>query len=95
MPLPNFHACRLEDPDKYIRIRPGDDRKAENGKTYRVLYGFLRGGGSEQQAFRYPRDTWTAAEARAHCLEHDGTFEAATQSYTDPDENPMIKTEEP
>jgi hypothetical protein len=31
-----------------------------------------------EQAFRYHKDTWTASEARTHCKDHDGKFEAAT-----------------
>ncbi len=77
-PYPNEHACRLADPGKFIRIRPGEDR-THNGKKYRVLYGFLKGGGSEDQAYRYPKETWTEAEARAHCKDHKGSFEAATK----------------
>jgi len=28
---------------------------------------------------RYPTDTWSKADARAHCKEHDGTFEGAEE----------------
>lgn len=31
-----------------------------------------------EQAYRYNKDTWTAAQARAHCAAHDGTFEVAS-----------------
>jgi len=31
-----------------------------------------------EQAYRYPKDDWGAGEARAHCQDHDGSFEAAT-----------------
>jgi hypothetical protein len=30
-----------------------------------------------EQAYRYPKDEWSADEARAHCKEHEGSFEAA------------------
>ena len=76
-PYPNEHACRLEDPGQFIRIRPGEER-THNGKKYRVLYGFLKDGGSKEQAYRYPKDAWSAEEARAHCKTHKGSFEAAT-----------------
>jgi len=74
-PFPNFHACRINDPDKYERIRPMT--RKHNGKEFTVLIGFKKGGGSEDQAYRYPKDTWSATEARAHCKGHDGSFEAA------------------
>jgi hypothetical protein len=32
-----------------------------------------------EQAFRYAKDSWTAAEAKAHCKDHEGsTFEPAS-----------------
>jgi len=36
----------------------------------------------EEQAYRYDKDTWTAAQARSHCNLHDGSFEAASESKT-------------
>lgn len=30
------------------------------------------------QAYRYPKSSWPAAQARAHCSRHNGSFEAAT-----------------
>jgi hypothetical protein len=42
-----------------------------------VLFGFKKDGESEEQAYRYPKDNWTAAEARSHCGSHGGSFEAA------------------
>jgi hypothetical protein len=32
-----------------------------------------------EQAFRYPKDTWSESEARSHCKDHEGTFEAAAE----------------
>jgi len=75
MPYPNEHACRLADPGQFVRIR-SEERK-HKGKIYRVLYGFLRKGGSKEQAYRYPKGSWTAGEARRHCQSHGGRFEAA------------------
>ena len=37
------------------------------------------------QAYRYPKDTWEAAEARSHCKDHDGSFEAASEEGFDCD----------
>lgn len=81
MPYDNEHACRLNDPKKYKRIRPGKDRE-HDGKTYRVLYGYFDKDGeetSEEQSYRYNKKTWSASEARKHCKDHDGTFEAAKE----------------
>jgi len=81
MPFPNEHSCRLNPPDKYKEFRR-QTRKSSDGKTYSVIFGiFIKDGKrtSEEQAYRYPKDKWTAAEARAHCREHKGRFEAALQ----------------
>jgi len=78
-PYPNEHSCRLEDPAKYETCRR-TSRKHE-GKTYFVLTCKLKGETKwEEQAFRYPIDDWTAAEARAHCKDHEGRFEPAAKS---------------
>lgn len=74
-PYPNEHACRVQDPGKYIRF--ARMKRKHNGKEYFAIIGFKKGGGSEDQAYRYPKDTWSASEASSHCKEYDGTFEAA------------------
>lgn len=77
MPYPNEHACRLIDP-KTVNVVGSRKRNAKNGKQYRILFGIpKRGDGSVEYAYRYPKDTWSANEARAHCKEHKGGFEAA------------------
>lgn len=77
-PQPTEHACRLADPARYDRFRRVNGDRSHNGKKYDVIYGHAKDGGAwEQQAFRYPKETWTAAEARSHCGSHSGTFEAA------------------
>jgi HK97 family phage prohead protease len=75
-PFPNEHACRINDPGQYERF--ARMTRKHNGKEYSVIIGFKKGGGSEDQAYRYPKDTWDAADARAHCASHDGKFEAAS-----------------
>jgi len=76
-PYPNEHACRIQDPGKFDRERRGI-RKHE-GKEYSVIYGHVKGGDSwEEQAYRYAKDAWSADEARAHCKDHSGNFEAAS-----------------
>lgn len=76
MPYPNEHACRLKPPGKYSRFRRGT-RKSRNGKLYSIIYGIIRQGKSEEQAYRYSKSTWSASEARSHCSRHGGKFEAA------------------
>ena len=85
-PYENEHACRLQDPDKYDRFTRGS-RKHE-GKTYHIIFGWRKNDEgeeiSEEQAYRYKKDEWTAAEARAHCKAHDGDFEAAAGEKCEP-----------
>jgi hypothetical protein len=76
-PYPHEHACRLQEPSKFDRMRRGT-RKHE-GKEYSIIFGHIKGGDSwEEQAYRYAKDAWTADEARTHCVAHDGKFEAAS-----------------
>lgn len=56
----------------------GSGERKHDGKTYRVIFGKPKGGGkSIEQAYRYPKSTWTPAQARAHCSSHGGAFEQA------------------
>lgn len=81
-PYPNEHACRLKDPDQYDTCRRGS--RQSDGKKFYVIYCKKTGGKMEDQAYRYPKDTWSADEARAHCKEHDGSFEAAEKAQEPP-----------
>lgn len=76
-PYPNEHACRLKDPGQYDTCRRGS--RESGGKTYHVIYCKKTGGKMEEQAYRYPKDTWSASEAGAHCKKHGGSFEAAAK----------------
>lgn len=51
--------------------------REHNGKIYSVIIGWPGDGdeGSEDQSYRYHKDTWTEAAARKHCEEKKGTFE--------------------
>ena len=80
-PYPNEHACRLKDPDQYDTCRRGS--RESGGKTYHVIYCKKTGGSMEEQAYRYPKDTWSASEAKAHCKKHGGSFEAAGPRETE------------
>lgn len=96
MPYPNEHSCRLADPGAVKVV--GSVTREHGGKKYRILIGKRRGKtGSEAQAYRYPKDSWTEGAARAHCKEAGGTFEAASSKtqetmYVDPKTNPLIRT---
>lgn len=90
MPYPNEHACRVKDPDQFERFmrkhvkdtNDVGDYKA-TGKAYDLIIGFKSDGSSAVQAHRYPKDTWTAAEARKHCKAHEGiSFEPARDEDT-------------
>ena len=78
-PFANEHACRLREPgdfqdDSFRRIS-----RSHEGKRYAVIMGRLKGQTTlTEQAFRYPKDTWTASEAGGHCRSHDGRFEPAS-----------------
>ncbi|MBE3131292.1 MAG: HK97 family phage prohead protease [Acidobacteria bacterium] len=75
-PFPNEHSCVLTDAGKYDKFRRGS--RDHEGKKYAVIYGHVKGGDSwEDHSFRYDKETWTSAEAKAHCTAHKGTFEAA------------------
>lgn len=79
-PYPNEHACRLRSPDDF---QDGSFRRTErkhDGKTYYVIMGRLEGESTmTEQAYRYPKDGWEVGEARSHCKDHDGSFEAASE----------------
>ncbi len=80
MPYPNEHACRLRDPGDFEEDSFRRSSRESDGKRYDVIMGRLTGEDTmTEQAYRYPKDVWTAAEARAHCTEHDGiSFEPAS-----------------
>jgi hypothetical protein len=79
-PYPNEHACRVNDPGKYIRIRRQNDKF---GSGIHALWG-VQGGGKpvELQAIRFDKTKFTAAEARKWCKDHDHVckpFEPASE----------------
>jgi len=79
-PYPNEHACRLRQPGDFQADTFRRTEREHEGKRYSVIMGRLKSETSmTEQAYRYPSDTWTEAQARGHCDSHDGaTFEAAT-----------------
>lgn len=77
MPYPNEHSCRLKEPIKDAETRRVNGDREHNGKKYDVIYQKQKEGNWEDQAFRYPKDTWEEGEARDHCKDHKGSFEPA------------------
>jgi len=77
-PYPNFHACRIREPEEFDRFRTADE--TIDDKPVVVLYG--REIDTEDwdiASYHLPVDEWTEDEARAFCEEHDGiAFEPAT-----------------
>lgn len=73
-PYPNEHACRLRDPGEF---QPNSFRRVareHEGKEYSVIMGKLKGETTmTEQAYRYPKDNWSVAQARSHCRDHDGS----------------------
>ncbi len=83
-PYPNEHACRLREPGDFEENSFRRSTREHEGKEYSVIMGKLKGDSAmTEQAYRYAKDTWTASEAKAHCSEHDGEFEAASGGEND------------
>ena len=94
-PYPNEHACRLVDPDKFDKMRRG--KRKHEGKEYSVIFGHYKDKDSwGEQAYRYPKGTWTSAEAKSHCKSHDGiSFEPASDGKSIEDECTTCGTQKP
>jgi SpoVK/Ycf46/Vps4 family AAA+-type ATPase len=94
-PYPNFHACRLEDPDKYIRIRYEKDKF---GKGIDAIWG-VQGGNKpvELQAIRFDKTKFTVAEARKWIKDHEykcKMFEPASEKCEKCGKPMLIKWEQ-
>jgi len=75
-PSVDNHICTINSGD-YVRHR--SEKRKHNAKPYTVRFGIRKDGKAEENEYFYPKDTWSAFEARSHCKEHDGTFEAAKE----------------
>ena len=77
-PYPNFHACRIREPEDFDKFRTADE--TIDDKPVVVLYGReVETGDWDIASYHLPVDDWTEDEARAFCEEHDGIkFEPAT-----------------
>lgn len=93
MPYPNEHACRLNDPGKYDRLRRNNCAMKSGGKCLDVIYG-VKNNKSEIQAYRYKKTIWTASAARSHCSSHNGSFEAASGGNNAHIDNPLLQDAE-
>ena len=75
MPRPNFHSCRIRPPGAFERIRT----IKRGGLT--ILIGRLKGKKTTTaQSILYPKLSWSADRAKAHCSRRGGRFEAATKT---------------
>lgn len=90
-PYANEHACRINDPGKYARFARKNCAQKSDGKCIDVIYG-IKEGKTEIQALRYPKDIWSADEARKHCSGRNGSFEAA-KSLEEPDRFKKLEEE--
>jgi hypothetical protein len=84
MPYANEHACRLNDPGKYVRMRRQNGAQKHEGKPIDVIYGVHsgegpQGGKTEIQALRFPKDHWSESSAHSVCSARGGGFEAASK----------------
>jgi len=78
-PFPNEHSCRLRNPDDFKEGSFRRTSRTSDGKKYSVIMGRLNGETTmTEQAYRYDKEAWQAGEARTHCKEHEGSFEAAS-----------------
>ena len=83
MPFPNEHSCRLKPPGSFQPDSFRRTSRRSGGKRYDVIMGRLKGKSSmTEQTYRYPKSEWSAAEAREHCRDHDGSFEAAKKTQS-------------
>ena len=79
-PYPNEHVCRLRNPDDFQEGSFRRTTRTSDGKKYSIIMGRLEGEDTlTEQAYRYDKEVWDADDAKTHCKDHDGTFEAATE----------------
>jgi len=65
-------------------MRRNNAAQHHDGKPIDVVYGVTSDGKTEIQALRYPKESWDAAAARAHCGTRGGRFEAASGEAAHP-----------
>jgi len=80
VPYPNFHSCRLAEPDSFDPNGMGRGIKFKTvvSGILNIIIGKLPGHDkSTTQAYRYSIKDWTEDAARKHCQDNDGRFEPA------------------
>ena len=87
-PYPNFHACRILEPDAFDRFRTSSETIEDgdfDGKSMEILFGrHAESGEWSLTSYRMPVEEWTEAEAKAFCRAHDGIlFEPSSESMSD------------
>ena len=81
MPFENEHSCRLRNPADFQKDSFRRTTRKHDGKEYSIISGKLKGKTAmTEQAYRYNKDTWSSSEAKNHCEDHGGSFEAAKKS---------------
>jgi len=82
-PYPNFHACRIRDPENFNRFRTSSETIEGgdyHGKEITIIFG--RHAQTEEwslTSYRMSVEEWTEAQARSFCRDHNGIlFEPAT-----------------
>lgn len=77
-PSKDNHICHINN-GKYTAYR--SEKRKHKGKPYTVRFGKRESDGEmEEYEYFYPIEHWTASEAKSHCQDHDGKFEAAKES---------------
>ena len=94
-PYPNEHACRLREPGDFQDGSFRREEREHEGKKYAVIMGKLKGEDKmTEQAYRYPKDTWSVEAARKHCKDHDGKlFEPAAEKESQGEHSSPVKSE--
>ena len=87
-PYPNFHACRILEPDAFDRFRTSSETIEDgdfDGKSMEILFGrHAESGEWALTSYRMPVEEWSETEARSFCRAHDGIlFEPASESMSD------------
>ncbi len=83
MPYPNEHSARMQNPDKYVRVRRENDKF---GPGIHAIWGVTNDGKAELQAIRFDKGKFTEAEAKAWMKDHNHhpmMFEGASKEMTD------------
>ena len=77
-PSEDNHICRLSDKE-HDKFRSA--KRKHDGKPYTIRYGKIKGSAKwEEYEYFYPVSDWSSSEAKAHCKDHKGRFEAAKKA---------------